>query len=164
MPWCLYFPPTKPLVAFLGLFPCSIRAALSSSGGSSSSQQGEEPGPSLGFVVAGPGLAAQCVCSSSESLAALGQLMAGARPPCWLAPSCEKAAHSELDGGEQLSEHVSLRSLAFYLSQSPLVSFFLFVLLCPLCMLLWGRRVVPSASYPLPTDPVNSNPAVPAWL
>lgn len=106
------------------LFPCYIRACLSSSGGSSSSQQGEEPGPSLGLVGTGPGLAAWCVCSSSESLAAHGQLMVGTRPPCWLAPSCEQAAHSEVHGGEQLCEHVSLRSLIFCLSQSPLVSLF----------------------------------------
>lgn len=116
-----------------GAFSLLHQSCLSSSGGSSSSRQGEERGLSLGSVGTGPGLPAQCVCSCSESLAALGQLMVGGKPPGWLAPSREQAAHSDVDGGEQLCEHVSLRSLTFCLSQNPLVSFFsVCAVMCPL--------------------------------
>lgn len=79
----------------------------------------------MGFVGTGPGLAAQRVCSSSESLAALGQLMAVARPPCWLAPYCEQGAHSEVGGEEQLCERVSLSPLPSAYPRAPWCPFFL---------------------------------------
>lgn len=132
-PWCLHFSPTKPLVAFLGLFPCYIRAACLALGAAPAHGRERSEVFPWGSVGTGPGLPAQCVCSCSESLAALGQLMVGGKPPCWLAPSREQAAHSDVDGGEQLCEHVSLRSLTFCLSQNPLVSFFsVCAVLCPL--------------------------------
>lgn len=101
--------PTKPLVAFLGLFPCYITAALSSSGGRERNQVLRWGLWALDQVLL-PSVSEVC-----QSLAALGQLMVGASPPCWLAPSCEQAAHSELEG-EQLCRHVSLTSLTFCLS------------------------------------------------
>lgn len=123
-PWHLHFPPPSPWWHSWGLFPCYITAALSISGGSSSSRKREEPGPSLGFVGTGPGLAAWRVCSSSESLAALGQLMAVDRPPCWLAPCCEQGAHSEVGGEEQLCERVSLSPLPSAYPRAPWCPFF----------------------------------------
>lgn len=137
-PWHLHFPPPSPWWHSWGLLPCYIRAGIP---GDFFPVIFELPHPSLGAASAhgrersqvlpwalwalDQGLAAQRVCSSSESLAALGQLMAVARPPCWLAPSCEQGAHSEVGGEEQLCERVSLSPLPSAYPRAPWCPFFL---------------------------------------
>lgn len=149
-PWCLHFPPPNSWWHFFGLFPCYIRAALSISGGNSNLREKSQVLPWCLWAL--DQVLLPSVSAAPQSLAALGQLMAGARPPCWLALSCEQAVKWMEESSCVNMFHSGPLPSAY--SRAPWCPFFS-VLPCPLCMLLWGRRAVSSAKvspFPQPCD------------